>query len=38
MEFNKVLPNPSGNLETSNILDFLKVSSDNELIKTMTEG
>jgi hypothetical protein len=38
MEFNKVLPNPSGDLETSNILDFLEVSSDNEVIKTMAEG
>jgi hypothetical protein len=37
MEFNKMLPNSSGDLETSNILDILEVSSDNEVITTMAE-
>lgn len=38
MEFNKVPPNPSRDLETRNILDFLELSSNNEVIKTMAEG
>jgi hypothetical protein len=32
-----VLPSSSDDLETSNILDILEVSSDNEVITTMAE-